>query len=186
VGSQDQVVVSYGGINKIDFPCKGPFKVTPLILNRDKISLIESRLLLFFTGVSRNSSDIAYSQISLIPKNDKHLTKMFDLLNEGILVLEGDLDIDILGQILHESWMRKRELSPMVTNHNIDQLYRVAKDAGAIGGKILGAGGGGFILFWAHPNKHENIIKKLSKYTQVPLKIDYEGSRLALYQPEGI
>jgi D-glycero-alpha-D-manno-heptose-7-phosphate kinase len=186
VGCQDQVIVSYGGINRIDFPKQGAFQVSPLVLDEGRIKALESRLLLFFTGISRYSSDIAASQISSIPKNEKQLTKIFDLVNQGILVLESGSDIDLIGEILHESWMNKKELSPLISNPEIDSIYQGAMESGAIGGKLLGAGGGGFILFWAHPDNHERIIKKLRSYIHVPIKIDYEGSRLALYQPEGI
>lgn len=186
VGSQDQVIVSYGGINRIDFPREGSFKVTPMVLSADRLSLLESRALLFFTGISRYSSDIAASKIASIPINERRLTKIYDLVNQGISALEGDSDIDLIGEILHESWKNKRELSPLVSNDEIDRLYEDARDSGAVGGKLLGAGGGGFILLWAHPDNHEKIIKKLNNYIHVPIKIDYEGSRLALYQPEGI
>lgn len=111
VGCQDQVIVSYGGINRIDFPRQGSFQVSPLVLSAERIRAIESRLLLFFTGISRYSSDIAASQISLIPKNERQLTKIFDLVNQGVSALEGNSDIDDIGLILHESWMNKRELS---------------------------------------------------------------------------
>jgi D-glycero-alpha-D-manno-heptose-7-phosphate kinase len=186
VGSQDQVIVSYGGINKIDFPREGSFKVTPMVLSAERLALLESRVLLFFTGISRYSSDIAASKIASIPEKERQLTKIYDLVNQGISVLEGDSNIDLMGEILHEAWKNKRELSPLISNDEIDRLYEDARGSGAVGGKLLGAGGGGFILLWAHPDNHEKIIKKLNNYIHVPIKIDYEGSRLALYQPEGI
>jgi D-glycero-alpha-D-manno-heptose-7-phosphate kinase len=190
VGSQDQVIASYGGFNQIKFECNGDFLVQGVNITPEEQKTFEENILLVFTGISRYSSEASLATIKNMRNTENHLMKISDLANEAFDLIANRPSPEILfegiGEMLHESWTRKRELANSISNHTINSIYNLAIEAGAKGGKLLGAGGGGFMMFWAKPALHANILKKLGSVVHVPIKIDRLGSRIALYQPEGI
>ena len=185
VGSQDQVSAAFGGFNLIEFNGDHKFKVQPITIGQERIDTLQDNLLLFFTGFSRYASEIAGEQIRKIPDNKKELKEMFDMVGEAIRILERRADIRRFGRLLHESWQLKRRLSTLITTQAIDQIYSEAIRAGAAGGKLLGAGGGGFMLFFAEPGKHKKIRERLKKLLYVPFKFEDFGSQVIFYEPSG-
>jgi D-glycero-alpha-D-manno-heptose-7-phosphate kinase len=190
VGSQDQIIAAYGGFNRIQFHQDGSFNVESLNLTTEKIKFFESNVLLVFTGISRYSSEASTATIANMKNTESHLLKISELADAAhkliIQVKAPEILFDGIGQMLNESWARKRELAKGVSNEIINSMYAVALKAGAKGGKLLGAGGGGFMMFWAKPEYHAGILSALGPVVHVPIHIDNMGSRIALYQPEGI
>lgn len=187
VGSQDQISAAYGGFNRIDFHCDDTFTVEPLIFPNGKKELLHSHLILFFTGISRFSSEVAQTQISSMQSKEIELNRMYEMVQEGISIIQSPGgNIENFGKLLDEAWKLKRSLSDKISTTFIDNLYETAIKAGAIGGKILGAGGGGFLLLFASPEKHGQITAQLSKLIHVPFRFENSGSRVVLYEPKGI
>ena len=187
VGSQDQISAAFGGFNRIAFNPDGSFDVVPVIIQKSKLHALEKNLMLFFTGLSRNASDIAKSQIDNFKRREAELSRMQEMADEaiGILNAKGS-SIDDFGRLLHESWIHKRTLSDKVSNATINDIYDQALRAGAVGGKILGAGGGGFMLLFAPPEYQPRIQEKLRQFIHVPFRFETSGSKIVLYQPEGL
>lgn len=184
VGSQDQTIASFGGFNKIVFE-DDQIHIRPITLNSKKSQLLQDHLMLFFTGISRTASDIAGEQIKQIPNKEKELNKIVEMVNDAICVLNGsDSDIVEFGKLLHDSWMIKRSLTHKITTYQIDKIYKTATEAGAIGGKLLGAGGGGFILLFVEPEFQHKVKEKLRNLLYVPLKFENLGSQIIYYDPE--
>ena len=186
VGSQDQISAAYGGFNRIDFHRDNTFTVESLILTANRSQELQSHLMLCFTGFSRIASQIAKSKIDNLSKREKELHKISEMVDEGISILQNtERPIEDFGYLLDASWQYKRTLSDQVSTPEIDALYASAMQAGAIGGKILGAGGGGFMLIFAKPEKHEAIREALSGLVHVPFNFENSGSRVVLYEPNG-
>ncbi len=186
VGSQDQVATAYGGFNEIDFNMDGTFSVNPIIISQDRKVNLNDHLMLFFTGISRFSSEVAKSQISNMENCYSQMNELRDMVNEGSSILNNlNMPLDEFGKLLNRAWENKRSLSSKITNKKIDELYSTAIKAGAIGGKILGAGGGGFILFFVKPGDQDRVKKVLSNLIHVPFKFENTGSKVVLYQPNG-
>lgn len=186
VGSQDQISAAYGGFNRIDFHRDNTFTVESLILTAKRSQELQSHLMLCFTGLSRIASKIAKSKIDNISKREKELHKMREMVDEGISILQNtERPIEDFGNLLDTSWQYKRTLSDQVSTPEIDALYASAMQAGAIGGKILGAGGGGFMLIFAKPEKHGAIREALNRLVHVPFSFENSGSRVVLYEPNG-
>lgn len=181
VGCQDQVAAAYGGLNLIEFGGDAAFRVKPICLGKDKIHELESSLLLVFTGVSRTASDIAAEQIAGISAKKNELVKMMDLTRSAFQVLASG-DIGGFGKMLHEGWMLKKSLSGGITTPLVDELYSKARSAGALGGKLIGAGGGGFMLFFCQPESRDKVQQALSGYLHVPFKLDRQGAQVVHYQ----
>lgn len=186
VGSQDQISAAYGGFNRIEFLRDGSFRVDPVILRQERLEEFQGHLMLFFTGVSRIASEIARSKIDNIKNRTAELQLMKDSVHEAIQILQSSASIDELGKLLDQCWMYKRSLSDKVSSPEIDQLYDAARRAGAIGGKLLGAGGGGFMVFIAKPELQKKVREALSRLVYVPFRFDNSGSRVVLYQPQGL
>lgn len=178
VGSQDQVQVAFGGLNRIYFENGGGFRVEPLGLGPERAEELERHLLLFFTGFSRNASDIAGKQIGNVGTKKKELSEIQAMAGRGAEILSGGEDILEFGRLLHASWLLKRTLSDSITTPAIDAMYEAARSAGAAGGKLIGAGGGGFVLLFVPPGKQPAVREKLGELVCVPVKFDYEGSRI--------
>jgi len=184
VGSQDQVFAAHGGLNTIEFLPSGEIVVKPIILSQDQLSVFESKFMLFFTGISRIASNIASEQIKNIPKRSEELFKMKNLVDDAYAILtEKKKDFRQFGELLDCTWKLKRKLSNKITTNHIDEIYETAIQNGAIGGKLLGAGGGGFILFYVEPENQQAVKKALSNYLYIPFKIDFTGSDIIVYQP---
>ena len=187
VGSQDQIAAAYGGFNTIRFSKNGNFSVDPVIVPIEKIATLQSHLLLFFTGFSRIANEIAKSKIENINNKKMELKEIQGLVDEGLAILTSPrLPISDFGKLLDYGWNLKIGLSDKVTTSEIDRIYLSAKEAGAIGGKILGAGGGGFMLIFASPDRHRAIKEKLKHLIQVNFNFEDHGSKVVLYQPKGL
>lgn len=185
VGSQDQISAAFGGFNLIEFNGDQKFNVYPITLKQERFDELQNHLLLFFTGFSRYASEIAGEQIKKIPDSTKELKEMFGLVQEAIAILDSDANLTKFGKLLNETWKIKRKLSSLITNKAIDEIYSSAIGAGALGGKLLGAGGGGFILIFAKPELHGKIRERLKKLLYVPFKFENFGSQVIFYDPSG-
>lgn len=185
IGSQDQVSVAFGGLNKIEFKKgKSNIEVTPITIDPKRTKLFHSHLMLFFTGFSRIASEVAGEQIKNIPLKNKELAEIYRMVDEAINVLNNNKSLDNFGRLLHKSWLIKRTLSSKITNSRIDEIYQSARRAGATGGKILGAGGGGFMLLFVKPELQLRVRKKLKGLLYVPFKFDDLGSQIIYYRPD--
>ena len=186
VGSQDQICAAHGGFNRIEFLHDGSFRVDPVILRRERLEEFQDHMMLFFTGLSRYASEVAKSQIDNIKNRTEELHRMKEMVYEAIRILQSDAPIEDLGKLLDENWKYKRSLSDRVSSPDIDRIYETAKKAGAIGGKLLGAGGGGFMVFFVEPSLQKNVREALSQLIHVPFQFENSGSRVVLYQPNGL
>ena len=187
VGSQDQVSAAYGGFNRIDFHSNDNFDVSPIILPSHRSNELRDHLMLCFTGFSRIADSIAKSKIDNFKNRETELHRMRQMVDEAVAILvDSSVSIDEFGKLLDLAWKYKRSLSDQVSTPQIDQIYDAAKHAGAIGGKILGAGGGGFMLLFAKPENHERIRERLKDLVHVNFKFEESGSRVVLYQPNGL
>lgn len=184
VGSQDQVAAAYGGFNRIDFMPSGHIRVNPIIISHDRMQNFNDHLMLFFTGFSRIAETVAKSKIENFRQKQGHLFNMIKMADhaQNIFQSQGE-SFDDIGKMLHEAWSLKKELSDKVSTSRIDEIYDVGMKNGALGGKILGAGGGGFILFYARPEVQPQIREALKPLLQVPFKFEFGGSQIALYNP---
>ena len=183
VGIQDQIATVYGGLNHIIINQAGEFKVEPIIINEKRKQHFNDHLLLFFTGVSRTSSEVCKKQIDSAKNNTKQLTRMQEMVSDAIQILTGGR-LEDFGELLHESWMLKRSLTDNISTSYIDEIYKTAVQNGAIGGKVLGAGGGGFMLFFAKPEYHSRIKDSLKSFINVPFKLENNGTQIIHYAPK--
>ena len=175
-GYQDQIAAAYGGINHIQFYSPNSFKVDKINLSGEILSAILDRMILFYIPTSRMSSDVSVSRYISDKDVSASLRFIRDSVTEGISSMRAG-DMDGLGRLLHETWLRKRSFSG-ATSSTIDDIYRKATNAGALGGKILGAGSGGFILIWAREGNKSKIIGDLSPLLNVPILFDFDGSKI--------
>ena len=178
VGIQDQTAVAHGGFNHVEIRKDGRCLVNPITLPTSRIRDFQQHLMLYFTGISRFSSEIAQTQIEETPNKTKELERMSDMVTQALDILNSDTSISDFGDLLHESWMLKRGLTNKISNPHIDDIYKAARSAGAYGGKLLGAGGGGFMLIFAAPEKQAAIRKKLHGVLEIPFSMEYDGSRI--------
>lgn len=182
-GWQDQIAAAYGGFNRISFE-DNQFKVTPIIIHPDRKKLLNDSLLLFYTGVSRFSSEIQKDTMS--NQNDKirQLKEMLQLVDDSQRVLEDKhADINEFGRMLDHTWRLKRGTGSKISNNSIDELYKRGIKAGALGGKLLGAGGGGFLLFYVEPDRKDAVIHEFSDLMNVPFMFENEGTSVVHYNP---
>lgn len=182
VGSQDQVAAAYGGINIIHFHKGGSFSVNPLPLSQERKNELNAHLMLLFTGLSRFSSTVAKAQVRQLDENTERLKILRCMVDEAAELLLSSRDIRAFGEMLHEMWMLKRKLATEISNNSIDQIYAVARENGAIGGKLLGAGGGGFIILFVEPTKQAAVARALNSLVRVPFRLENEGSRIIYYR----
>jgi len=184
VGSQDQISAAFGGFNRIEFHRNDTFDVEPVILSVERFGELQSHLMLFFTGFSRIASKIAKSKIDNFKNCETELQCMKAMVDEAIGILQDPgVSINEFGKLLDQSWKYKRGLSDRVTNPEIDHIYDEAKHAGAIGGKILGAGGGGFMLLFVKPELQLQVRERLHPLIHVPFQFDNSGSQVIVYHP---
>ena len=185
VGSQDQTFAVYGGFNVIEFQKNGEIEVNPIIIPKERMQSFEGSLMLYFTGLSRFSSEIAEEQVNNTSVNIQKLDKMKRLVDQAIQIISNEEnDLNDFGSLLNETWHMKKQLSSKISNGLIDDIYNKAISAGAIGGKLLGAGGGGFMLFYVPPERQLMVKQELKDYLHVPFKFDFEGSKVIVYQPD--
>ncbi|TSC92448.1 MAG: D-glycero-alpha-D-manno-heptose-7-phosphate kinase [Candidatus Berkelbacteria bacterium Licking1014_85] len=183
VGSQDQIAAAFGGFNKIEFNGEHNFRLNPISINKEKIRHLKNHLLLFFTGISRTASDIAREQIKSIPNKTNELIAMHKMVDEAIHILNSSADICDFGKLLNDSWMLKRSLSDKISTSYIDEMYDAAMKSGALGGKLLGAGGGGFILLFVKPEYQLPVRLALKNLLEVPFDFEDSGSQIIFYNP---
>ncbi|KKU11452.1 MAG: GHMP kinase [Parcubacteria group bacterium GW2011_GWA1_45_7] len=181
VGSQDQTAAAFGGFNKIEFGGPNEIAVQPIIISEQRLNEFQGKLMLFFTDFSRDASIIAKNWIKNTPGNKENLSAMNAMVDKSIGILTGKKNMDDFGKMLDESWKIKRKLANGITNSEIDEIYKTGIRAGAIGGKLLGAGGGGFMLFYADPEVQPKIREKLKKFLYVPFRFEYLGSQIVYY-----
>lgn len=181
VGAQDQVITAHGGLNRIDFAPDDTFSLSPLILKKDRLVGLQSHCMLIFTGFTRIASEIAAEQVQKTPQRKPELKQMYEMVTAATEILKGDGDLAEFGRLLHENWQLKRKLSSRISSTEIDAIYDAGRQAGAVGGKILGAGGGGFLLLFAPPDAQPKIRAKLDKLLHVPFRFEALGSQIIHY-----
>ena len=187
VGSQDQVASSFGGLNKIEFKRDNSINVQPVILTTEKKKYFESHLMLFFTGISRYATEAAQSKINNMGSRKKELARIAQTVEEAISIIYSPSSFaEELGQLMDEAWKYKRSLSDKVSNKTIDEIYEAAIEAGAYGGKLMGAGNGGFMVFLVRPELQNQVRERLKNLTYVPISFENFGSKIAFYQPDGL
>ena len=184
VGSQDQTFAAYGGFNVIRFLTNGTIVVEPIIMNVDRFATFKGHLMLFFTGFSRMASEIAKDKIKNIPINGDKLSSMKQLVDQAYEILaNGERNLNDFGELLNETWNLKKTLSSKITRPEIDEMYEIALRNGAIGGKLCGAGNGGFMIFYVAPKNLLKVKEALHNYLHVPFNFDFDGSKVIIYQP---
>lgn len=184
VGCQDQTLTAHGGLNFVEFGGENHLHVRRVTLPKERMNDLQDHIMLFFTGFSRTASEIAKHQIQKMPDKQKEMSDIYDMAYHALDILNKG-DLEDFGKLLHESWKIKRELSSKISTPHIDEIYDAARSAGASGGKLLGAGGGGFIIFFAHPSKQAKVREALKKLLLVPFKFEDLGSQIIFYQPNG-
>jgi D-glycero-alpha-D-manno-heptose-7-phosphate kinase len=184
VGSQDQVLAAYGGFNHVVFHSNGEISTRPVILSMERTSELNSHLMLFYTGIKRTAANVAQSYVNDIEAKRRQLRIMKDLVQEGIAILNSRQDVTGFGELMHEAWHAKRSLSASVSNSNVDGLFTRAMAAGAIGGKLTGAGGGGFMLLFVPPDRQGKVRDALKMLIHVPFKFDFTGSQIIYHAHE--
>jgi D-glycero-alpha-D-manno-heptose-7-phosphate kinase len=150
----------------------------------ERTASLNQHIMLFYTGIKRTASQVAETYVNDIAPRRRQLRILLDLVKEGLAVLSGHQDLGAFGELLHEAWLVKRSLSTSVSNSHVDEIYQDARSAGAIGGKLLGAGGGGFIMLFAPPECHDVIREKLKGLIYVPCQFEFSGSQVIFFDRE--
>ena len=185
VGSQDQVSAAFGGLNHIRFAPDDSMSVAAVPLAAERMKEFQDSLLLFFTGFSRYSSEVVAEQLQNIPRKEKELAQMGAMVGEGLRILKTG-DLADFGRLLHESWLLKRSLSSRVSTPEIDAMYETARKAGALGGKIAGAGGGGFLLLYVERERQPAVRRALASLLHVPFDLDHAGTQVIFSNPTAL
>jgi D-glycero-alpha-D-manno-heptose-7-phosphate kinase len=186
VGAQDQVSAAYGGFNRINFQTDGSIEVKRVLTGPSRLAELEQHLALYFTGFARTASEIAQEQVRMTPQRKRELDTMLQLVGEAETIISSDGSLEEFGRLLHESWQIKRSLTQKITNASIDEIYEAGLGAGALGGKLLGAGGGGFMLFFVPPERRQNLRERLKKLLCVPFSFSNRGSNVVVYEPDEV
>jgi D-glycero-alpha-D-manno-heptose-7-phosphate kinase len=176
VGLQDQVFAAYGGLNVIRFRGEGDFDVERVSVSQARLRELSDSLLMFFTGITRKAQELEAAKLSNLSRIQENLKKMHLMVERGHDALTSNSSLVAFGQLMHDSWMEKRNLDKGVSTPQIDQLYQMGLDAGALGGKLLGAGGGGFMLFFVPPERKAKVRAALKDFHEVPFTINAPGS----------
>jgi D-glycero-alpha-D-manno-heptose-7-phosphate kinase len=185
VGSQDQTAVAFGGLNNIFFSKEKKIEVKPIPISFENLEKFNKSLVIFFTGFTRNSSIISEEFIKNIPKNRNALNEIASISYEAMSIFKNNkIDLKKMGKLLNETWKIKKKLSSLVSNNFVEDVYLKGIKLGAYGGKLMGAGGGGFVLFVVDPKYRENFINNFSNLLHVPIKIDTTGSQIVYYSRE--
>ncbi|MFY4731299.1 kinase [Nitrospira sp. BLG_2] len=185
VGSQDQTAAAFGGLNRIEFGGANEIAVTPLIVGPERLERLQHHIMLFFTGLSRIASEVAKDQIAQISNRVQELRDMVALVGEAEAVLTAKQDrLEDFGRLLDQQWRLKRRMSSRVSTSDIDAMYETARSTGALGGKLLGAGGGGFLLLFVRPEEQPRVAAALHKLLLVPTRFDHLGSQIIYYSHE--
>ena len=183
VGSQDQVAAAYGGFNVIEFGGKNHCRVRPVTIDAERLGEFKKHLMLFFTGFSRTASEIAAEQIRKIPRRRRELKQMYGLVNDAVNIINGRKSLLEFGRLMHETWLIKRSLTDKISTPTIDDIYDTARRSGTVGGKLLGAGGGGFMLLFVKPPDQKKVKSRLKNLLRVPFDFENSGSQIIFYSP---
>lgn len=184
-GWQDQIAASFGGFNRINFNKDGTYDVLPIIISPDRKKQLDDNLLMFFTGFTRFSSDVQKANAAGNVDKTEQKLEMLELVDEAEKVLEDKtVDLDGFGRLLDHTWKLKRQTGNAVTTTGIDKLYAKGIEAGALGGKLLGAGGGGFLIFYVQPEKKAAVIEAMQDLLYVPFHFEDGGSQVLYYAAE--
>lgn len=185
VGSQDQTLAAFGGFNRVQFAFYGCHRinVTPITLKPERLAALQDHLMLFFTGFPRTASQIAKKIIEGIPKRKRELTRFYEMVSEAVDILQSGSDLSDFGNLLHEAWLIKRTGVSGISTDYVDYLYEKAMHAGAIGGKLTGVGGGGFLLLFVPPEAQDRVRQEL-KLLEVPFEFESSGSTIIFYEGE--
>lgn len=187
VGSQDQISAAYGGFNRINFRTDGSFDVKQVIAPASRLAALQQHCALFFTGFSRTASEIAKEQIKVTPQKKRELETMRQMVDEAeTIVSNPHRSLDEFGHLLNESWQIKRTLTQNITNSSLDEIYEAGRSAGALGGKLLGAGGGGFMLFFIDPERRKELRTRLKSLLCVPFSFSSRGSHVVVHEPDEV
>lgn len=184
VGSQDQIASAFGGLNRIEFGSKDEFRVQPVIIERERLEKFEKSLVLIFTGITRSASELAQEQIKNIRHNVDKLRVAQESVERAMQILQGEGEINEIGVLLRDQWEIKKSFSQGITNTKIDQIYSMGINAGALGGKLLGAGGGGFMLFYVDEKNRENLLECMRNLVVVPFSFEGIGSQIIYHSYE--
>ncbi|MEC7302208.1 MAG: kinase [Pseudomonadota bacterium] len=184
VGIQDQIMTAYGGLNVVEFDPDSEFRVNPIPIDPLRKELFQHHLMLIYTGISRTASEVAKSQIESIPRKKEVMRDILDMVPEATKILAGTGDISEFGRLLHEAWLLKKSITERISTSLVDDMYERARNAGALGGKLLGAGGGGFIVFFVEPGLHQSVLEALEDFLLVPFELENSGSHIAFYEPK--
>lgn len=183
-GWQDQIAASYGGFNRINFGPDG-YEVLPVIISPERKIQLNKNLLMFFTGFTRFSSDVQKTNNVFALEKKAYLKEMFSLVDEAEKVLtDKETDLDNFGRLLDYTWRLKKQTGPKISTNSIDEYYERGIKAGALGGKLLGAGGGGFLVFYVQPEKQESVMREMSDLMHIPFEFENGGTRVIHYTPE--
>lgn len=179
VGVQDQCAAAVGGLNYFEFRQDGSISHKPVIISEDRKKKFKENLLLFYTGVQRFAEDVLKEQIENTQKGivQKDLAHIREMVDQGFEILTSGRDLAAFGELLHSAWLAKKNLSSAISNNYLDDIYNKAIGAGASGGKLLGAGGGGFFIFYAEKEKHASIREALKDYQEIKFDFDKDGSK---------
>jgi D-glycero-alpha-D-manno-heptose-7-phosphate kinase len=187
VGSQDQISAAFGGFNRINFHTDGGFEVKQVIAPASRLTTLQQHCALFFTGFSRTASEIAKEQIKATPQRKRELDTMRQMVDEAEdIITNPNRSLDEFGHLLHESWQIKRTLTQNISNTNLDEIYEAGRSAGALGGKLLGAGGGGFMLFFVPPERRKELRMRLKNLLCVPFSFSNRGSHVVVHEPDEV
>ena len=185
VGAQDQISAAYGGFNRINFLTSGAIEVNRILAPPARIVELERHLALYFTGFSRTASEIAKEQVKITPQKQNELKLMRQMVDEGeSIICDSNRSLHEFGKLLQEGWKIKRGLTSSITTSSINEIYEAGLSAGALGGKLLGAGGGGFMLFFVPPEKRQALRERLKKFLCVPFRFSSRGTEVVVYEPE--
>ena len=182
-GIQDQIAAAFGGLNRINFNAEG-YEVKPVIISPERKRQLNRNLMLFFTGFSRFSSDIQETTQKALADKEKQLLEMLSLVDDAERILTSKTDLNEFGRLLDYTWKLKRGISSQISTGTIDDLYDRGMKAGALGGKLLGAGGGGFLLFYVEEDKREAVHQAMEDLLYVPCRFENSGTRVIYYTPE--
>ena len=184
-GWQDQIAASFGGFNRINFHKDGTYDVLPIIIHPERKKELNNNLMMFFTGFTRFSSDLQKANAAGYVKKEAQLKEMLSLVDEAEIILtDKHSDIDDFGRLLDRTWRLKRQTGGAITTNSIDELYEKGIQAGALGGKLLGAGGGGFLLFYVQPEYQDSVKEAMRSLLYVPFQFEDGGTRVIHYTPE--
>lgn len=183
-GVQDQIAVAFGGFNRIDFSADG-YQVTPVVMSNERKEILNDNLMMFFTGFSRFSSDIQTSTQAVLKDKTAQLLEMYSLVDtaQGILT-DKNSDLNDFGRLLDHTWKLKIGITTRISTNSLDEIYEKAMSAGALGGKLLGAGGGGFFVFYVEPEKRKSVMQALDKLLYIPFRFEDSGTRVIYFDAE--